>query len=80
MQDLVSQFVYASKPNVPDYMIQGGVTYRPISDHLGSVRLVLDAMTSGLTASQRVGAPPGTWVHSLRDDAGHAEDTGSTSP
>jgi YD repeat-containing protein len=42
---VVSRFVYGSKPNVPDYMIknEGGTstTYRIISDHLGSVRLVV---------------------------------------
>ena len=39
--NLVSRFVYASKGNVPDYMVKGGVTYRIISDHLGSPRLVM---------------------------------------
>jgi RHS repeat-associated protein len=38
---VVSQFVYATNANVPDYMIRGGVNYRLIKDHLGSVRLVL---------------------------------------
>ena len=42
---LVSRFVYASKSNVPDYMVQGSSTYRIISDHLGSVRLVVNAAT-----------------------------------
>jgi RHS repeat-associated protein len=45
---LVSRFVYASKANVPDYMISGGVTYRLISDHLGSVRLVANASTGAV--------------------------------
>ena len=40
--NVVSRFVYGSKANVPDYMIKGGVTYRIISDHLGSPRLVVD--------------------------------------
>jgi len=44
--NLVSRFVYASKGNVPDYMVKGGITYRIISDHLGSPRLVVD-VTSG---------------------------------
>jgi RHS repeat-associated protein len=44
--NLVSRFVYASKGNVPDYLIKGGVTYRIISDHLGSPQLVVD-VTSG---------------------------------
>ncbi|OIP99635.1 MAG: hypothetical protein AUK35_07175 [Zetaproteobacteria bacterium CG2_30_46_52] len=41
--NVVSRFVYGSKGNVPDYMIKGGATYRIISDHLGSPRLVVDA-------------------------------------
>jgi len=41
--NIVSRFVYGSKANVPDYMIKGGVTYRIISDHLGSPRLVVDS-------------------------------------
>jgi RHS repeat-associated protein len=39
---LVSRFVYGTKAHVPDVMIKGGKTYRIISDHLGSVRLVVD--------------------------------------
>jgi RHS repeat-associated protein len=41
--NVVSRFVYGSKPNVPDYMVKGGVTYRIISDHLGSPRLVVNS-------------------------------------
>jgi YD repeat-containing protein len=48
---LVSRFVYASKPHVPDYMIKGGATYRIVSDHLGSVRLVVD-VSSGAIAQR----------------------------
>ena len=36
--NIVSRFVYATGVNVPDYMIKGGVTYRIITDHLGSPR------------------------------------------
>jgi RHS repeat-associated protein len=39
---VVSRFVYGTKANVPDYMIKSGVTYRIISDHLGSVRLMIN--------------------------------------
>lgn len=42
---VVSRFVYGSRTNVPDYMIRDGVTYRIVADHLGSVRLVVDAAT-----------------------------------
>ncbi len=40
--NIVSRFVYANKVNVPEYMIKGGVTYRIITDHLGSPRLVVN--------------------------------------
>jgi RHS repeat-associated protein len=42
---LVSQFVYATRPNVPDYLIKAGRTYRIIADHVGSPRLVVDTVT-----------------------------------
>jgi YD repeat-containing protein len=40
--NVISVFVYGSKANVPDYMIKEGNTYRILSDHLGSSRLVVD--------------------------------------
>ena len=40
---IVSRFVYGTKANVLDYMIKAGVTYRIVSDHLGSPRLVINA-------------------------------------
>ncbi|WAK01496.1 NHL domain-containing protein [Methylobacter sp. YRD-M1] len=43
---IVSRFVYADKGNVPAYMVKGGITYRIISDHLGSPRLVVDIATN----------------------------------
>jgi RHS repeat-associated protein len=46
--NVVSRFVYASKANVPDYMIKGATTYRIISDHLGSVRLVVNSQTGAV--------------------------------
>ena len=39
---IVSRFVYGTKINVPEYMEKGGKTYRIITDHLGSPRLVVD--------------------------------------
>jgi len=42
---IVSRFVYADRFNVPAYMIRDGSTYRIISDHLGSPRLVINADT-----------------------------------
>jgi len=46
--NLVSRFVYASKGNVPDYLVKGGGTYRIVSDHLGSPRLVIDIASGAI--------------------------------
>ncbi|OUR89322.1 hypothetical protein A9Q81_21925 [Gammaproteobacteria bacterium 42_54_T18] len=46
--NVVSQFVYGDKGNVPSYMVKGGDTYRIISDSRGSVRLVVDADTGAV--------------------------------
>ena len=43
--NIVSRFVYATRVNVPDYMIRGGQTYRIVTDHLGSPRLVVNTTT-----------------------------------
>jgi RHS repeat-associated protein len=43
--NVVSRFIYASRANVPDYLIKSGVTYRIITDQLGSPRLVVDVTT-----------------------------------
>jgi RHS repeat-associated protein len=45
---LVSRFVYGDRGHVPAYMVRGGVTYRIISDHVGSVRLVVDTTTGAV--------------------------------
>ena len=49
---VVARFVYGTKANVPDYMIKGGVTYRIVSDHLGSSRLVIN--TADGSVAQRI--------------------------
>ncbi len=49
---IVSRFVYATRVNVPDYLVKGGVTYRIIADRLGSPRLVVDVATG--TVAQRL--------------------------
>jgi RHS repeat-associated protein len=49
---VVSRFVYAEGVNVPEYMIKGGTTYRIITDHLASPRLVVDVATG--TVAQRI--------------------------
>jgi len=45
---VVARFIYADKGNVPAYMVKGGVTYRILSDHLGSPRLVVDTTTGAV--------------------------------
>lgn len=47
-----SRFVYGTRPHVPDFMIMGGTTYRIVTDHLGSVRLVVNVATG--TVAQRI--------------------------
>ena len=49
---IVSTFIYGSRANVPDYLVKGGVTYRIISDHLGSPRLVIN--TANGAVAQRL--------------------------
>ncbi len=43
--NVISQFVYATRLNAPDYLIKNGRTYRILADQLGSPRLVLDTQT-----------------------------------
>jgi RHS repeat-associated protein len=49
---VVTRFVYGTRPYVPDYMIKGAATYRIVTDHLGSVRLVVNASTGAI--AQRI--------------------------
>ena len=49
---VLTRFVYGAQTNVPEYMIRGGTRYRFVTDHLGSVRLVVDATTGAV--QQRV--------------------------
>jgi RHS repeat-associated protein len=45
---VISRFVYGSRVNVPDYMIKDGNTYRLITDHLGSPRIVINTATGAI--------------------------------
>ena len=46
--NLVARFVYGSKAHVPDYMVKAGVTYRIVSDQVGSVRLVVNTIDGSI--------------------------------
>jgi RHS repeat-associated protein len=50
--NVVSRFVYGTRVNVPEYMVKAGVTYRLLTDHLGSVRLVVNTATGAV--AQRI--------------------------
>jgi len=43
-----AQFVYGTRINVPEYMVIGNITYRIITDQVGSVRLVINASTGSV--------------------------------
>jgi RHS repeat-associated protein len=49
---VVSRFVYGSRAQVPEYVIMGGDLYRLIVDQVGSVRLVVNAVTGAV--AQRI--------------------------
>lgn len=49
---LVSQFIYAGNRSVPGWMRKSGRSFRIVSDHVGSPRLVVDAQTGDVV--QRV--------------------------
>ncbi|WP_395789238.1 RHS repeat-associated core domain-containing protein [Aquimonas sp.] len=46
--NVVASFIYADRPHVPSLMLKGGQTYRIVSDHLGSVRLVVHLATGAI--------------------------------
>jgi len=50
--NISARFIYGDKANVPAYMEKDGKTYRIISDHLGSPRVVIDTATGDVV--QRV--------------------------
>jgi len=49
---LVSRFVYADDSNVPAYLVKGVSTYRIVTDHLNSPRLVINVATGAI--AQRI--------------------------
>ncbi len=54
--NILSRFVYGEKTNVPAYIIKGGNTYRIVSDHLGSPRLVVNVSDGSII--QRIDYDP----------------------
>jgi RHS repeat-associated protein len=50
--NIIARYVYGMKPNVPDYVVKSGIIYRIVTDHLGSVRLIVN--TSSGAVAQRI--------------------------
>jgi RHS repeat-associated protein len=78
---VVSRFIYGTRTNVPAYLLKNGVAYRIVTDHLGSVRLVVNT-TSGqvaqrldydefgqVTLNTNPGFQPFAYAGGLADDA-----------
>ncbi len=49
--NIVSQFIYATQQNAPDYMLKGETLYRFVTDVRGSVRLVVNTTTGEVVQS-----------------------------
>jgi RHS repeat-associated protein len=49
--NVVARFVFGTKPNAPDYYTTSAGTFRILSDHLGSPRLIVD-VSSGATVER----------------------------
>jgi len=45
---VVNYFVYGTQGQTPDYLVRSGTTYRVLSDHLGSVRLVVNTESGAI--------------------------------
>lgn len=46
--NVISRFVYLKSSNIPIYMIRGGITYRFLTDQIGSPRLIVNAATGSV--------------------------------
>jgi RHS repeat-associated protein len=49
---VIARYIYGTRAHVPDYVVKGDSTYRLLSDHLGSIRQVVN-VTSGFIAEER---------------------------
>ncbi|MFN8495852.1 MAG: RHS repeat-associated core domain-containing protein [Caldilineaceae bacterium] len=49
--NVMSRFIYGTRINVPDYITNGGMAYRVLTDHLGSSRLMVNATTGQIDQS-----------------------------
>lgn len=61
--NVTSRFVYGMRRNVPDYIVKGGNSYRIVSDHIGSPRLVVNVQTGEVMQRMNYDA----WGNVLQD-------------
>jgi RHS repeat-associated protein len=45
---VLTRYVYGTDANVPEYFVRGGVTYRVVTDQLGSPRLIVNTATGAI--------------------------------
>jgi len=46
---ITSRFIYGMSPNIPDYMVKSGTTYKIVSNHLGSPVQVINTSTGAIS-------------------------------
>ncbi|MBU0475278.1 MAG: hypothetical protein KKF62_14085 [Bacteroidetes bacterium] len=46
--NIVARYVYGTKANVPEYIVKADTTYKIISDHLGSVRMLVNTSNGNI--------------------------------
>ena len=61
---VITRFVYATGRNIPDYAVRGSDTYALLTDHLGSLRLVVNTSTGAVV--QRMDYDP--WGKVINDE------------
>ncbi len=43
--NVITRYVYGTKSNIPNYIVKGDTTFAVITDHLGSVRMIVNSLT-----------------------------------
>jgi hypothetical protein len=59
---VVSQFIYGSRFNTPNYIIKNNIVYRVVSDQLGSPRLIVRVSNLTRFGARDYDAEVGRWT------------------
>jgi len=51
--NILEQYIYGTRINTPDYILKDGTKYRVIKDHLGGIRMVVNASTGEVVKTLR---------------------------